>query len=223
MWMTIDHLPSAMFSESDLQRIRDAVRAAERRTRGEIVPMIVPRSAVYREASHRGGLLTALLTLTIFLTAEVGWGARAVSEFHPWVVMVAVVAAYVIGHYVGSCPWGIRFLVTDHRMADKVRRRAELAFYEQGLHRTREATGVLIHLSLLERRVQILADRAINEIVSPETWDSIVRTIVDGIRGNRPTDALCDAIASCGDLLARHFPPTPGDNPNELPDAPVVL
>ena len=180
--------------------------------------MIVPQSAVYREASHRGGLLAALPALTVLLTAEAAWGARAVTEFHPAAIILTVVAAYVIGHYGGSLPWGIRFLVTDHRMADKVRRRAELAFYEQGLHRTREATGVLIHVSLLERRVQILADRAINEIVSPETWDNIVRTIVDGIHGNRPTDALCDAIASCGDLLARHFPPTPGDNPNELPD-----
>ena len=205
-----------LFSEDDLRKIREAVQAAERRTRGEIVPMVVPRSARYREASHRGGLLAALLALTVLLTAEAAWGARAITEFHPAAILLAVVAAYVIGHSVGSRPWGIRFLVTDHRLAVKVRRRAELAFYEQGLHRTREATGVLIMISLLERRVQVLADRAINERVPPETWDGVVQTIVAGIRANRPTDVMCDAIARCGDLLAQHFPSRPGDNPDEL-------
>jgi putative membrane protein len=129
-----------------------------------------------------------------------------------------VVLAYALGHWAGSLSPFIRFFMSRERMAFKVRRRAELAFYEHGLHKTREGTGILIMASLLERRVQVLADRAINERVPPGTWDNLVQEMIREITDGRPTEAFCRAIARCGDLLSQHFPAAPGDNPDELAD-----
>src|SRR5690348_16948676 len=207
-----------MFSNEDMAKVRAAVREAESRTRGEIVPMVVPASARYREASHLAGLIAALLVLAGFLAASYGGGSGTWSQVHEGWILVAVVVAYVLGSLVGSVPWFVRVLTSEQRMATKVRFRAERAFYEEGLHRTREATGVLIFLSLLERRVQVLADRAIHERVPSGTWDTMVTDMVAGVRAGRPTEALCDAIARCGALLASHFPVRDGDNPTELPD-----
>lgn len=64
-----------------------------------------------------------------------------------------------------------------------------------------QATGILILVSLLEHRVQVLADKGINDRVPPGTWDGLVNGIIDGIRTGRATDAICDAIARCGALL----------------------
>lgn len=206
------------FTDDDLRKIHDAVQAAERRTRGEIVPMIVPASARYQEVRYLAGLVAALLTLTLLLTVDQGWGQFAGREHHPGWIVLGVVLAYALGHWAGSFPFCIRSLVARERMAFKVRRRAELAFYEHGLHKTRESTGILIMASLLERRVQILADRAINERVPPGTWDNLVQEMIREITDGRPTEAFCRAIAHCGDLLAQYFPATPGDNPDELAD-----
>ena len=52
-----------MFSAEDREKIRAAVVAAEERTRGEIVPMVVPASGRY-EAAPLLGALVALLTLS---------------------------------------------------------------------------------------------------------------------------------------------------------------
>ena len=207
-----------MLSNEELAKIRAAVRDAESRTRGEIVPMVVPASARYREASHLAGLIAALLVLAVVLAASYGAGSGTWSRVHEGWIIVAVVVAYVLGSVAGRLSWTVRALTSDQRMAMKVRFRAERAFYEEGLHRTREATGVLILLSLLERRVQVLADRAIDERVPPGTWDALVTDIVTGVRAGRPAEALCDAIARCGVLLASHFPVRDEDNPNELPD-----
>lgn len=207
-----------MFTGDDRRKIHDAVQAAERRTTGEIVPMIIPSSARYSEARYLAGFATSLLTLTALLTWDQGWGHYAWQEHHPaWIVLGAVVA-YALGHLFGSWPVGIRLFVSKERMAFKVRRRAELAFYEHGLHKTREGTGILIMASLLERRVQVLADKAINERVPPGTWDNLVQEMLQGIKDGRPTEAFCRAITRCGDLLSQHFPATPGDNPDELAD-----
>jgi putative membrane protein len=207
-----------MFSKHDLETVREAVRAAERRTRGEIVPMVVPASARYREASHLAGLIVALVVLSGLLTLEYGWGPHEWAAAHPGWMVLGVVFAYVAGHAAGTVPACVRLLTSHERMATKVRLRAERAFYEHGLHKTREATGVLIMLSLLERQVQVLADRAINERVSSGTWDRLVQDLVQGIHDGRASAALCAAINACGDLLAQHFPAREGDNPNELAD-----
>jgi len=204
-----------MFSDDDLRKIHDAVQAAERRTRGEIVPMVVPSSARYIEARYIAGLVTSLWALTALLTLDQGW---AQYERHPGWIVLGVVLAYALGHWAGSLSSFIRFFMSRERMAFKVRRRAELAFYEHGLHKTREGTGILIMASLLERRVQVLADRAINERVPPGTWDNLVQEMIREITDGRPTEAFCRAIARCGDLLSQHFPAAPGDNPDELAD-----
>jgi putative membrane protein len=204
-----------MFTEEDLAKIRTAVCEAERRTRGEIVPMIVPRSAQYREAGHALGVIFALITLsTLLLWDRPDWGGI----LSPAWILLAVVVAYGVGDYAGLLPATIRLLTSKERIDSAVRRRAEAAFYEHGLHKTREGTGILIMLSLLERRVQVLADKAINERVPPSTWDQIVQELVAAIQEGRPTEGFCRAIEKCGDLLAVHFPARPSDNPDELSD-----
>ncbi len=207
-----------MFLDDDLQKIREAVSAAEQRTRGEIVPMIVPASARYVETRYLAGLGLALISLTLLVTWEAGWGQHLWHLHDPAWIVLAVVLAYALGYGAALLPAVVRVLTPRERLTFKVRRRAELAFYEHGLHKTREGTGVLIMASLLERRVQILADKAINERVPAGTWDAIVAELTRDIKEGRPTEGFCRAIARCGDLLAEHFPARPGDNPDELPD-----
>jgi putative membrane protein len=103
-------------------------------------------------------------------------------------------------------------------MAHKVKLRAEQAFYKHGLHDTKARTGILILVSLLERRVHVLADKGINDCVPAGTWDGLVNGIIDGIRTGQATDAICAAIAKCGAILAQVSPAGSGDNPDELPD-----
>ena len=87
-----------------------------------------------------------------------------------------------------------------------------------GCINTKGRTGILILVSLLERRVHVLADKGINDHVPAGTWDGLVNGIIDGIRTGQATDAICAAIAKCGTLLAEVSPADSGENPNELPD-----
>jgi putative membrane protein len=203
-----------MLSDDDRRRIREAVEAVERTTRGEIVPMLVPAAARYREAEHRAGLIVAVLVLAAMLAWHAGGAWLAL---HPGWILLATVVGYLLGAAFGRRPAAVRLLVPADRMAFKVRLKAEAAFHEHGLHRTREATGVLILVSMLERRVQILADRGINERVDPGTWEAIADGVARTMAHGSPADALCEAVAACGDVLARQLP-APPDNRNELRD-----
>ena len=208
-----------IFTDAEQERIRQAVRQAELVTKGEIVPMIVPASARYREAGYRTGLMLALLSLALLLTIEIYWLPWGWHAGNAGWLLLAVVASYGLGQGLGRAPMVIRLVTSRERLAHKVALRAEQAFYKHGLHHTRGRTGVLIFVSLLERRVQVLADKGINDHVPAGTWDALVSGIIEGIKTGQATDAICAAIAKCGVLLAQVSPAGSGDNPNELSDS----
>ncbi|RPH79166.1 MAG: hypothetical protein EHM80_08500 [Nitrospiraceae bacterium] len=206
------------FTDAERDRIREAVQQAERVTKGEIVPMIVPASALYREAGHRAGLILALLALALLLTIEMYWLPWGWHAGNAGWLLLAVVVSYGLGQWLGRVSMVVRLVTSRERMAHKVALRAEQAFYKHGLHNTKGRTGILIFVSMLERRVHVLADKGINDHVPPGTWDGLVSGIIDGVRTGQATDAICAAIAECGVLLAQVSPVDSRDNPNELPD-----
>jgi putative membrane protein len=110
-----------------------------------------------------------------------------------------------------------RVLASRDRIGEAVHTLALASFTDKGLHHTRDHTGILILISLLEHRVEVLADRGINEKVSSGTWDEIVHSITAGIKSGHASDAYCKAIERCGDILATHFP-RQTDDKDELPN-----
>lgn len=87
---------------------------------------------------------------------------------------------------------------------------------------TAENSGVLIYVQLVDRAVEIVADRGINARVDPGAWSVICRTLEDAYRRGDFEAGSVAAVRQVGELLARHFPARP-DNPNELPNRPLIL
>jgi hypothetical protein len=83
-------------------------------------------------------------------------------------------------------------------------------------------SGVLIYVQLLDRRIEIVADRGIAAKVEQTEWNAICRAMEKAFKEGRFAEGALQAIERITALLARHFPPR-GKNPNELPDKPVVL
>ena len=117
----------------------------------------------------------------------------------------------------------LRMLVTPKATkARRVRRRAILLFRTAAEARTRGRTGVLLYISLDEHRAELVADRAINEKVSPDAWGDAMATLVDALRQDRAGEGLAAAVTQVGAVLALHFPRAT-DDINELPDRLIEL
>lgn len=204
------------------ERIRLAVHAAEQHTNAEIVPMIVSRSGLYRDAQHRSGLLLSLAVLTLMLTTEIVWlpwgwhGSNAA-----WLVLMTI-AAYGVGVWLGTLAPCIRFLTPTDRLHHKVQLRAERAFTKHAVSQTREHTGVLILVSLLEHQIYVLADQSIAQRVPSGRWSSVVEAAVGRLKGGDLVGGLCQGIQVCGTLLAEVSPSRSGDNPDELSNELVI-
>jgi putative membrane protein len=204
---------TTLLTQDQIRSLTDAVSAAERGTSGEIVPVVLHASDRYPGARWRCAIaFSGLCAFTLVL---------AMPLLHPiWYLWIQV-PALAIGYALGSISWVQRKFLATVEMDEETHQRALEAFHLHGLHATRDRTGVLILVSMLERRVQILADSGINAKVAPSAWSGIVDRLTARIRGGELCEGLTHAIAECGELLAREFPSAPGDR-NELPNHPRI-
>ncbi len=209
--------PSRFFSQNDLDRIAAAVKEAETRTAGEIVPYVVGRSDLYEEAVWRGAFLLSFATLFVFVFlrrfTDV-WMPVTFSE----AAMITLLAGGAGAALVAFVPALKRVMAGKSLMDQRIADRAAHAFITEEVFNTRDRSGIMIFLSLLERRVQVVGDSGINAKVEQDEWDDVVRRIVQGMKNGKPADGLIDAINKCGELLERRGVEIRPDDTNELPN-----
>ncbi len=198
------------FSTEEQKQIESAVKMAETKTSGEIVPMVVDSSYDYPRAELIGGGTLALATGLV-----ISWAFGGESIW--WFLPVFIVGFFIFQLLIRNFPELKRILIHPDELTAEVKEKALVSFLEQGLHETRDRTGILILISLFERRVYVLADSGINERVSEHTWDEIVEIITKGLKTGTACEAICHAIERCGEIL-HEYPPNELDNIDELPN-----
>ncbi len=202
--------PKNFLTGDERERIRAAVAVSERSTAGEIRVLVVGRSAPWSWlAGAVVGVAVGVLVWAFQHAAS--WGYPGAVE-----VLIAVAAA------LGTTALGAWLTPPGRKSNDRaVWDRARREFTRLGIGKTAGATGVLVMISLYEREAVVLADRAINDKVAPDTWAREVKILLDGVKAGRPADGIAAAVTEVGALLAKHFPRR-DDDKNELSDD-VVL
>ena len=87
---------------------------------------------------------------------------------------------------------------------------------------TAHNNGVLIYLLLADRTVEIVADRGIDARVGAAGWEKICAEMEKEFKARNFERGVIKGIEAVSRELAKHYPPYAGE-PNELPDAPVVI
>jgi putative membrane protein len=201
------------FDQAAGEALAQAVRDIEQNTDGELVIVVRGRSGTYRHADYLCGAIVALLGLIFVLFSPF--------EFHTYWVPIDVALVFIAGAFVCSRTDFLRRGLTSEKFRAKAARAGAAAmFYEAGIANTSAENGLLIYLSLLERRLEVIADRGILKAVPALKWNNAVFEIKRIGRKPEP-EGLVKAVRSLGDLLAEHMPAT-GENPNELPDGPRI-
>lgn len=209
------------FTENDLQRIKTAVKDAEQKISGEIVPVIVEKSGYYSIANYKGSLIGAALTFIfmIMLDRYVIHDASITLVYDPVFIFFVVILGGVVGavapNFVNPL---MRVLVSQRHFDHATKQRAENAFLEEEVFNTRHRTGIMIFISFFEREVIVMADRGISKVVDQKQWDKIVADLVANIRIGKIVVGLEGAIKRCGEILLEKGFVISADDVNELRD-----
>src|SRR5437762_10614528 len=201
----------AKFDDAAREALTDCVKKIETTTDAELVLVVRARSGSYRHADYLFGALLAFAVLLFLLFSPF--------DFHQYWVAIDVALFFLLGSLGASRSNTLRRLLTSGKFrAEAVRAGAAAMFYEAGIANTNTEMGVLIYLSILERRLELIADRGVLKAVPSLEWNQCLSELHQVGRQPDP-EGFLKALRSLGVLLAEHLPPT-GENPNELPDAP---
>lgn len=204
----------AFITDQDRQRIRAAIEAAERKTRGEFVTVIARESDDYL---YIPVLWAALISLTLPGLAQL--------TVHPWLVAHTYsiqIVTFVLIAVLFRLPAIKHRLIPKSVQRQRAHRVALEQFFLQNLHGTQERTGVLLFVSVGEHYVEIVADKGINDRVEAGTWDALLGDFVGEVKRGRVAEGFVRTIEACGELLETHFPVEEVDR-NELPDHLIEL
>jgi putative membrane protein len=205
------------FGPEDLERIKKAVRDAESKISGEIVPVFVEKSGFYSIATYRAALVGAAVVFLLIIIFDRYVPSLAV--YDPMIIFAFVMIGGFVGalnaHFINPVR---RLMLSQTHLDQATRKRAETAFLEEEVFNTRQRTGILIFISFFEHEVIVMADKGISKVVDQKEWDSLVRSIIQQVKQGKITDGIVAAIGRCGDiLLEKGFVITP-DDVNELGD-----
>ncbi|MBP9924492.1 MAG: TPM domain-containing protein [Cyclobacteriaceae bacterium] len=205
------------FNPKDLERIKNAVKEAESKISGEIVPVFVEKSSHYTIANYRAALIGA--AAIFFLIIIFDRYVPNLAVYDPVLIFTLVMLGGFIGalksHYINLVK---RLMLSQSYMDQATRKRAENAFLQEEVFNTRQRTGIMIFISFFEHEVIVMADKGISEVVDQKEWDSMVRKIIDNVKQGKIVDGIEAAILRCGEiLLEKGFVITP-DDVNELGD-----
>jgi putative membrane protein len=225
--------PNLSLSPEDRAAVSAAVAAAERASAGEIVTVLAPCSDRYRDVMLHYALLTMLavpVVIALLPQSSIDWASGLLLGWNEtWsrgglMILLAVLLAiaFLVGRLLFSWTPLLMALTPGATKSRRVRRRAVAHFRSACEGRTGGRTGILIYLSLMERRAEIVADQAIHAKVDAAVWGEAMAALIDEVRAGQVGRGMTLAVEKVGAVLAEHLPRSQGDT-NELPDRLIEL
>lgn len=220
-------------SDADHDRVTAAVAKAEQASDGEIVTIVTDKSDAYHDVGLHYAVLAMLLVPAVLafvphacieavMRPFLGWNAALDQGAAMLLLFVLLALAFLIVRF--ALAWmPLRIALTPRSTRGRrVRRRAIQLFRVGAERRTVGRTGVLLYLSLLEHRAEIVADEAIHTKVEPEVWGEAMAALIEEVKAGRPGHGMARAVEKVGEVLALHLPKSREDA-NELPDRLIEL
>ncbi len=222
-----------LLSEADHAKVSAAIAAAEATTDGEIVAVTTPLSDRYHDVALHWAVVALVLVLAwaawrpdllswSFDRILGGWRPEpTLGELLTFLMVLAVLKFTAVLLVLKWMPLRLALTpgATKHR---RVHKRAVDLFKAAAERRTEGRTGILIYLSMRERRAEIVADDAITKVTTPDTWGEAMEVLLADVRDGRPGDGIAAAVQRIGFVLAEHFPKSAADS-NEIPDKLIEL
>jgi putative membrane protein len=208
------------FTDEELARIQNAVKVAEDKISGEIVPVIVEKSGAYTIAHYKSAIFMGLLGfMLIVLLDRYVIDASYTLYYDPMFIFCAVLACGLAGYFFPLVAPSIkRFFLNQRQLDECTRQRAENTFLEEEVFNTRHRTGIMIFISFFEHEVIIMADRGISKVVEQREWDTIVADLIAHIRQGKIVEGIEAGVKRCGEILLEKGFVKTEDDINELRD-----
>lgn len=207
------------FSEENLKQIEDKVKQVESQSGIEVVPVFVERSHYYPQAFWR--LVVIVLAIMIFTFEIIQMGSSNTWDENQklFLNINIILGIEFILIFVCAKIFNLtKYLLHEDEINRETSKSAQTEFLKHEVFKTKNRIGILIHLSFLERKINILADSGIYSKTKQSDWDAIAQYISQEFKKGHSTHAITRAIEMCGDLAKKVGIESQLSTSNELDD-----
>ena len=203
--------------------LQQDVARLEARCGVQVVPAVLGKADTYPEVpwlAFAAGAAFSGLALVIADARHPEWVTASTAMLHAITILGAGAVGALAAAFVTPVA---RLFLRRTRADEEVRQYAESLFLRRALFATRERCGLLVLVSLFERRVEIIADTGFDGRIAPTDWDAVIARMTPHLRSGRPYEALRESLAAVQALLAgKGYAGHAGAAlDNELPDSAI--
>lgn len=189
-------------------RATSAVRTFESHTSAELVVSVRKRADAYLDVDVTMAGLFALASLLFLLFFPIDFDVT----FMPVDVLVAALLGFGFARLFPSLK---RYVVPRKRREETVLRAAKVAFHDLGVTATKDRTGLLVYVAMLERVVAVVTDRGVTDEAKKATEEA--RRTLEQALAESDVRTFAETLESLGRRFAASMPRS-ADDVNELPD-----
>jgi putative membrane protein len=203
--MVVPQWLNKYITSAQIQKLEKHIESVEAHSDVEIVPVIVRSSSSYPQTS-------ITLMLSFFILVVLGW--NLFGFYWDWdglwssvvFLLSALFAIFVVIPWLSS--FGLIQMWMTHRFveAEQCWKRAQLEYFSGRTRETKKKNGVLVYISMLERRVIIQCDEAIKTKINEEVWEKAVHAIISGIKQKKMAEGIESALNIMDNFFKIQFP-----------------
>lgn len=207
-------------NQNDQLEIEQKIAEIESKSSAEIICAIATESGRYDQAESIIGLLFSLLFLAV---AESVYSSFEIESYTGEPVLIpfgwqtfAIVFGFFIGLTATSLWKPLRSVfVLSSEKNDEVLRAANHIFFTQRIRSTAQQNGMLIYISLFERKIVVRADDGILKIISENELNSIIQSIIPTLKNKKWKNTFLSILNLIEPKLVEDLP-LKNDDRNEL-------
>lgn len=206
---------SIELKESERKAIEAAVQKFEESTHAEILPVVLNKSDDYPAVRWRVavGFSVLMTAASFFLTQDL--------FVSPFILLSTIFIWLILGFMIASFGTVQRFFLLEDKIREEVRQRAYEVFITHRVHATENRGGILLFVSLMEHRVEIIPDIGYEGKVDGSDWSAVIDTLLERVHTQDLTTAIIMAIEDCAGIADKAFP-IAGGKMNLVRDKPIV-
>jgi putative membrane protein len=208
-------------SRTEADAIKALITALEARTGVQVVTAVIGKADAYVELPWKAFALGAALAGLGVVIADwlrPDWLTAYAALLHALAILGAAAASALAAIFV---PAYARLFLRATRRDSEVRHYAESLFLRRELFKTQSRTGILLLVSVFERKVEILADAGLHGRVGEPDWRTVIARMTPHLAAERPAEALQQGLERLEELLvAKGLHGAPALK-NELADRPI--
>lgn len=183
-----------LFSSAQFLELDSLVKEAETKTQAEIVLAISNQADVYRVSFYRQIIFWFIVVMSV-------------SYFFFFInIYYLLIFAFCLSFISNKVLFFRKFFIFKDEQNEEFDQLAYQIFLEQKVHMTRERIGVLLMFSLMEKKLMILRDSGVKEIIEDKVFDDLVSQILAYKKTNSLNETMKFSIKKLSNILSDSLP-----------------